>query len=287
MSTKDEEIDIITKRRIIAYLGHKDLMKISKAKIFTTDCYAEHWLDSGLEGYLCFVTDSDTKTRYFIMYSYNNYEKLFEMELYNNFNSYYTVLTDYFHCFEFCNGFIGFRFFSADSAKVFKVTVNKFDDKLLHLLMSSKVKKGKSDGVVKKNLEIAKSKFYVSKMKYDSSYIEDEIFISKPRYFELLGNITYDNEKKIFIINEKETKELLKRAGISKNKMKDTSFALDIFKKMIESLDNTENQSIINLNIRRVHNYPGCETSFRNTTQFEKSKIFREGKFSKLLFGYL
>ena len=75
---REDEIDLITKRRIIAYLGsYKEVIKIVKAKLYTTDQAADHWLDSGLEGYLCFVTCSETKSRYFIIYSYNNYEKLF------------------------------------------------------------------------------------------------------------------------------------------------------------------------------------------------------------------
>lgn len=251
---KEDEIDLITKRRIIAYLGsYKEVVKIVKAKLYTTDQAADHWLDSGLEGYLCFVTDSETKTRYFIMYSYNNYEKLFEMELYNNFKDYYTQLTDYFHCFEFCEGFIGFQFFNIEAAKMFKTMVMKFDDKLLQMLMSGGSVKIDKREIVKRNIKIAKNKF-TGNGKYDSDYIEEGLFINKPRYFELLGNITFDKETKKFIINEKETIELLKRAGISKNQMKDTAFALSVFKMMIETLE--KDNANVNVDVKRVHNYP-------------------------------
>lgn len=252
MSNKEEEIDIITKRRLIAYLGsYKEVIKIIKTKIYTSDSKAEHWLDSGLEGYLCFVTCYETKSRYFILYSYTSFEKLFEMELYHDFKNYYTILSEYFHCFEYCNGFIGFRFQSAAAAKMFNVMISKFDDKLLEMLMKGGAFKKDKKELIKRNIVIFKKKFDTSNMKYDSNYIEDELLIIKPRYFELLGNISYDKEKNIFIIDDQETKEFLKGAGVRKNQMKNTNFALQVFKNMIEILENIEGINV-NYNVKRT-----------------------------------
>ena len=247
--------DLIHKRRVIAILRNKELVEMASAKLYTANEFADHWLDSGLEGYLCFCTDYETKSRYIIMYSYHLYEKLFEIELYNNFNNYYQILTENFHCFEYGDGFIGFMFSSLEHAKLFNVVIQKFNDKLLQMMMSGgSVKKDKRD-LIKKNINIVKSKFS-STCKYDSKYIENnEIFITKPRYFELLGNIDYDKEKKQFIITEKDTKDLLKSAGISKNSMKDTSFALTVFRLMIEGLEKELDSTKI-YSVKRKHKYP-------------------------------
>jgi len=283
----NSKIELTTKRRIVAYLGkNRDLILMVKAKIYSSDKNADHWVFSGLQGILCFVTDYHAKSMFIVMYSVNNYEKLFEIELYLNFKNYYTVLSEVFHCFEYCDGFIGLEFSDKEMASTFKVIVDKFDDKLISFLMSGgQVKNQNYKDLVKRNIQICKDKFSNVNQKYDEDYIEDKfININKPRYFELLGNISYNREKNIFDIMEKDTQSVLKNAGIKKNQMKDTEFALEIFKKMIETLAVIETIGQ-NYNVHRSHYYPNNKNiggtsrmSGTNITDTGRSSIKNKGK---------
>jgi hypothetical protein len=255
-SLKIEDVPVTHQRRIVAFVGpNRDLIKVVRARIFTSTKEASHWLDSGLEGYLCFVTDKEFKSRFFVLYQYVSYKKLFEMELYNNFNQYYTVLNPSFHCFEFGEGFIGIKFVIPESAQMFKIVVEKFDDKLLGMLMMGDTKKKNNKDILNRNIKALKEK-YASKTHYDSQYCEDGLFIVKPLYFDILNNIKFNKENNQFEVEGEETKQLLKSFGMKKSDMKNTKLALDIFKQMIitlENIDDTTEHSKINK--RKMHHF--------------------------------
>ena len=182
MKQQDDIIKNLHNRRLVAFLGFdRELVRMATAKIFTSNKFAEHWLDSGLEGYLCFVTDKEYKSRFLVMYSLFSYTKLFELEVYNNFKSYYQELDETFHCFEYNEGFIGFQFLSAEDAKMFKIIIDKFDDKLLSMLMDGNPKKKLNKDIITRNIKVIKEKFS-SKTVYDENYIDNDLYIIKPRY---------------------------------------------------------------------------------------------------------
>lgn len=273
MSKNQEEVSILDKRRLVAFLGHyRDLVKVNKVKLYSSGKDGEHWLDSGLEGFFCFVTDKEFKTRFFVMYAYTTYEKLFEMELFLNFNSYFTSLTDTFCYFEFNEGFLGLKFTSAENATMFKIVVNKFDDKLLAMLMAGDPKSKNNKEIVNRNITVLKEKFTNSKSQYDKNYCESGLLIVKPLYFEFLNNISYNKEKKMFMVEGEDTKQLLKSIGFKKSEMKNTKLALDIFKQMIITLENLDDcPTTANKNTRKPHKFNAVKFLMRRRPSHNKA----------------
>jgi hypothetical protein len=137
-----ETVSEIERRRLIAILGEdRELFALSCAKIFTAGRDGGNWLDSNLEGFLCFVIDQNDKSKYFYLYDTSTYDKLIQIELYQDFNRYYTVLCNNFHCFEMNYGFIGFRFEKVSEARKFGETVIKLDDDKIVFNRKDKSKK--------------------------------------------------------------------------------------------------------------------------------------------------
>ena len=56
-----------------------------QAKLYSSDREGRDWLYSGLEGHLILVVDNSVKTRYLCLYDPITYQKLFQYELYKNF----------------------------------------------------------------------------------------------------------------------------------------------------------------------------------------------------------
>ena len=280
MITNDDKIKNMHKKRLVAFLGNnRDIFAFVNAKIYTSNKEASHWLNSNLEGFLCFVLDREYKTKFIIMYSYITYEKLFEMELYCEFNKYYQIMDELFHCFEFGQGFIGFKFFNIEDAKIFSFTISKFDDKLVSKILSADHQKSKNNKeILTRNIKSVKER-YIGKSIYDSKYCENGLKIIKPAYFDILNTINYDREKKHFTVEGEETKKFLKGFGLKKNDLKNTKLALDFFKQIIIGLENidltakkTENDP------RKLHKYlnninyklyPYPENSINNYDKFD------------------
>ncbi len=166
----------LERRKILSILGpERDLIKISFVGIYTTNKDGEKWLFSDLEGLLCFVLDYSMKTRYFIMFDADSFEKLFSFELYINFSNFYHTPLEEFHCFEVVNGFIGLRFNEINEANMFSLVVKKFDDNFVKMLFESHTKANIKKDNKKKFLEdcaLLKEKFE-AKNTYDENYIED------------------------------------------------------------------------------------------------------------------
>ncbi len=80
-----------------------------------------------------------------------------------------------------------------EDANMFKLVIDKFDDKLFSMVINGAVTNKGNKEVINRNIKLIKEKFS-SKTIYDDNYIESEIFINKPRYFELLANIRFDRE---------------------------------------------------------------------------------------------
>jgi hypothetical protein len=236
----------LERRKILSILGHdRELIQICFAGLYTTNKEAEKWLFSDLEGLLCFVLDYQLRTRYFIMFDSNSFEKLFSFELYNNFSTYYHTPLEDFHCFEAGNGFIGFKFNDQKEASTFSLVVKKFEDNFVKMLFENQSLNRNTKKEDKKKFHedcaLIKEKFQ-AKNSFDENYIEDGLEICKPKYFDLLNNITFDREKKEFKMGHipPEFKKLFKNIGIKKSDFKNTQLALNIFKHFIEGMDNYE-----------------------------------------------
>lgn len=245
MNSTFTEID---KRKILSILGPDiELIKLASCKIYTTTKENDSWLYSDIEGFLCFVLDFKFKARFLIVFDMDTYKPTFRMELYHNFQQTYYEMSDDFHCFEVGNGFVGFKFFDINEAKMFSLVITKFDDDFVGMLLTNQTKKLtplKTDMKKRYNeyCTILKNKFS-SNNHFDENYIEEGLEIIKPRYFELLNNITFDREKKEFKVGHipSEFKNLFKNIGIKKSDLKNPKLALNIVKSFIETIDNFDN----------------------------------------------
>jgi hypothetical protein len=247
----NENFQKLEKKKILSILGSsREMYKMCSAKIFTSNKDGETWLYSDLEGFLCFVLDYTIKTRFFVMFDPTTYECLFQFELYNNFERVYQKLADDFFCFEIGNGFIGFQFENSKEASELQDIIKKFNDFLVDNLFDANLKSNnvynfKKQEIIDSYMEIIKENFSAGKNKFDENYIEDGMEIRKPRYFELLNNISFDREKKEFKIGKlpQEFKEMFKNIGIKKSDIKDPKSALNILKNVMDVLDNQMDES--------------------------------------------
>jgi hypothetical protein len=242
----NENFQKLEKKKILAILGsNREMYKMCSAKIYTSNREGESWLYSDLEGFLCFVLDYNIKTRFLVMFDPTTYERLFQFELYNNFEREYQKLADDFFCFDVGNSFIGFKFDDPKEASELHDIIKKFNDFLVDNLFDANLKSNnvynfKKQEIIVSYLEIIKEKFSAAKNKFNEDYIEDGMEIRKPRYFELLNNIAFDREKKEFKIGKlpQEFKNMFKNIGIKKSDIKDPKSALNIIKNVIDILDN-------------------------------------------------
>jgi hypothetical protein len=235
----------IERNKILVILGsNRELIGISSSKLYTSGKDNSSWLYSDLQGLLCFILDHSAKSRYFVLFDPVNYEKLFQFELYENFISTWQDLSEDFYCFEFSNGFIGFKFKSEAEASVMNLCVKKFNESFCEMLYQSYAQI-KNNMINKRNeslkiyYEILKEKFCDGKNIYGKEYIEDGLEICKPKYFDLINNISYDKEKKEFVIGNipEHLKKTFKNVGLKKKHFKNRQLALNIFKNVMQSMD--------------------------------------------------
>ena len=207
------------------------------AKLYSSDMEGREWLYSGLEGHLILVMDSNVKTKYLCLYDPITYQKIFQYELYKDFDKSLKALAPDFICFEIESGFIGFQFEKEEDMQVFYYLVNK-------IMPMKAIKMSKEDHKLEKEkiksyTQILKNSLTEGEAKYDENYAEDGIQISKHRNFKVLNNISYDSEKKHFKFGKisEELKEMFLSFGIKKKDLEnDLDFAFTLFKKVIVGL---------------------------------------------------
>ena len=103
MDTEDDHGRVSMERiKILAILPSSQELQgdLFQAKLYSSDREGTDWLYSGLEGYLILVIDSSAKTKYFCLYDPITYQKLFQYELYKNFENSLFQLANDFLCFE-------------------------------------------------------------------------------------------------------------------------------------------------------------------------------------------
>ena len=227
------------KIKILAILPSSQEMQgdLFQAKLYSSDREGQDWLYSGLEGHLILLIDSSAKTKYLCLYDPITYQKLFQYELYKNFEKSLTTLANDFICFEIESGFIGFQFEKEEETQNFVNLINK-------IMPMKCVKMTNEDHKLQKEKiqsysKILKETLSEGETKYDEKYAEDGTQISKHRNFKVLNNISYDNTKKHFKFGKisDELKEMFLSFGIKKKDLEnDLDFAFTLFKKVIVGL---------------------------------------------------
>ena len=238
----------IEKIKILSTLQNNQELQsdIYTAKIYSSDREGEDWLYSGLEGILTLIIDNNVKTKYICLYEPTTYQKMFQYEMYKNFEKYFQELAPDFRSFEIESGFIGIQFGKEEDALNFERVIKRICPMKNELFNkasvkdASKIHKEIAQNYVKK----LKENFTDSKSKYDEKYVEDGLQISKYRNFKVVNNISYDKESKSFKFMKisDELKEVFLACGIKKKDLEtDMEFAFNLLKKIIVGLG-TENK---------------------------------------------
>ena len=225
----------IEKIKILATLqnGQELSGDIYTAKIYSSDREGEDWLYSGLEGLLTVIIDNTAKTKYICLYEPTTYQKMFQYEMYKNFEKYFEELAPDFRSFEIESGFIGIQFEKEEDAVNFESMIKR----LAGLRNDLFTKSNKKEENAKQNQERAKlfcSKLkekFKSEDKYDENYAEDGTTIFNHNNFKILSNISYDMNAKQFKFGKisEELKEMFISFGIKKKKfIKRCRFCLHI-----------------------------------------------------------
>ena len=236
------------KMKILAILPNNQELQgdIYTVKIYSSDREGEDWLYSGLEGLLALIIDNSAKTKYICMYDPTNYQKVFQYEMYKNFEKYFEELAPDFRSFEIESGFIGLQFESPEDAVNFERVVKRIATMKNELFNKAQVKEDHKlqKEIAQNYAKLLKENFTEIDNKYDEKYAEDGTQICKHRNFKVLNNISYDKAKKVFKFGKisDELKEMFLSCGIKKKDLeKDMDFAFTLFKKVIVGLG-TENK---------------------------------------------
>ena len=250
------------KIKILAILpSHQELQgELYSVKLYSSDKDGEEWLYSGLEGLLALIIDNNVKTKYICLYNPSTYQKCFQYELYKNFEKFFCTLAPEFRCFEIDTGFIGLQFEKETDAVNFERVIKRITSMRNELFNKASVKENQklqkeiASNYAKKLKEI----FSEGESKYDENYAEDGTQISKHRNFQVLNNISYDNNTKQFKFGKisDELKDMFLSFGIKKKDLEnDMDFAFTLFKKVIVGLG-TENK-LKNSALEGIeHNFP-------------------------------
>lgn len=275
MSEENNYQNSLPQKKILATLekGLELTLISNNVKLYTSNKEGKNWLYSDLEGLLCFILDYNKKTKYLVLYNSFSFEKIFQYELYKDFEKYFKALAPEFRCFEVDSGFIGLQFDKKIESEKADLVISKFKDSFTDNLFNSipNTKNEKTSDRMKEingdpnNPEdegyygILKKKFQVGKV-YNEDYLENKITINKSRNFELLKSFSYNSDKKQFDIGEikDELKDLFKDSGVRKKDLQDIKYAFPIIKQIILGMshNNKINNSIIG-NIQ--HKFPPPE----------------------------
>ena len=126
-----------TKRCILIAIISKDknlvlinsFHKIPIVKLYTADSSYEYFIYSKIKGAFCILMtkEKDIKNRkyYFRIYSLKDYSILFNMEVKKEYMQYITQYKEDFYFMELRSSFLGFKFLSLNSARIFFLLLNE------------------------------------------------------------------------------------------------------------------------------------------------------------------
>ena len=101
--------------------------KIPVVKLFTADPSSENFIYSKIKGAFCYLMSKDSKNRkYFLrIYDLKDYSLAFNMEIKKEHQQYITQYRADFYFMELRQSFLGFKFLSPDSARIFFVLLGE------------------------------------------------------------------------------------------------------------------------------------------------------------------
>ena len=101
--------------------------KIPVVKLFTADPSSENFIYSKIKGAFCYLMSKDSKNRkYFLrIYDLKDYSLAFNMEIKKEHQQYITQYRADFYFMELYQSFLGFKFLSPDSARIFFVLLGE------------------------------------------------------------------------------------------------------------------------------------------------------------------
>ena len=271
----------LAKKKIIAILppNHEMHGEIYNVKLYSCDKEGKNWLYSDVEGLSCLIINYQVKTIYITIYDGSSFEKLFQIELYNNFHKYFEELAPDFRAFEIDSGFLGLKFESEDDATNYDAVIKRLaglkDDLLSkprQVEQNSKQNQEKANAYCQK----LKEKF-TAEEKYDENYAEDGTTIKKHNNFKILSNISYDMNTKQFQFGKisEELKEMFLSFGIKKKDLeRDADFAFTLFKKVIVGLgsENKLKNSALD-SIEHVFPPPEEREKIRRQEELDEAKM--------------
>ena len=234
----------LTKKKILSIIPpnlelYGDLYNV---KLYSCDKEGHNWLYSDVEGFCCLLINESSKLIYMAIFDPFSYEKLFQYELYNNFQKYFENLAPDFRSFEIDSGFMGIRFETEEDALQFETVIKRlsgFKDDLFGK-KSKKEDTKQNNEKIKLYCDLLKEKFG-SGDKYDEKYSEDGTTILKHNNLKSLLNVSCNLETKQFTFGKisEELKEIFLSLGIKKKDLeRDSEFAYTIVKKVLVCLGN-------------------------------------------------
>jgi len=169
------------------------------SKLYLNEDHNDTWSDPELEGLLTLVIDRNLQTSFVKLFDANNYDLLFETELYYDFFSHYKALEQNFFCFPLQNCQVGVYFKDSQTAQTFSAKLNQFSPNL--------------------------------PQKRDS-----ETEISQPYAAQLISSLVWDPLNQSFNLNylSDQIKRVFKNAGIKENELEESKTATTIFSEIVK-----------------------------------------------------
>ncbi len=228
----------------------REVISFAHIKLYTSNKESKSWFYSDLTGIICFILDFTHKVRFITLYDHITLEVLFKFQLYFEFDNYYQILSENFHCFEVDSGFIGLEFFNKHEAKVFSLNLNRFDDRFTILYLKEGQKEATTLSEMQqytypfsqKCLEIKRK--IIMKLHFNHKHdvvLDKEINISFLKSYDLLRGFVYEKEKREFAVSNisSESKDFFRKIGIRKADLRNTHLALVFFKQILTTMKDT------------------------------------------------
>ena len=242
----------LTKKKILSVIPPNLEMygEIYNVKLYSSDIEGKNWLYTDVEGFCCLLINEQSKIIYLTIFDPFTYEKLFQYELYNNFQKYFANLAPTFRSFEIDSGFMGINFESEEEASGFESVIKRlsgFKDELFGKPTKKVENEKQNNEKLKLYYDALKEKF--AKGTYDENYLEDGIIIYKHNNLKSLLNVSCNLETKQFTFGKisNELKDIFLSLGIKKKDLeRDYEFAYTVIKKVLVCLGNkTELQNSV------------------------------------------
>ena len=280
MSDRLDKVKELTKKKILAIIpSNLELYgELYMVKLYSCDREGKNWLFSDVEGFCCLLINDTSKLIYLCIFDPFTYEKLFQYELYNNFQKYLEILAPDFLSFEIDSGFMGIRFETEEETEAFESVIRRlsgFKDDLFGKKTNRDYNNKLNNEKLNAYYKILKNNFMnENNNKYDELYSEDGTTILKHNNLKNLLNVSCNIETKQFTFGQisEELKDIFISLGIKKKDLEsDSELAYTIVKKVLICLGaKTELQNSVVEQIE--HNFPPPEEREKLRKQEEEAE---------------